>query len=310
MIPPAARPPAPFGRRLQEAMREYGPLCVGIDPHGKLLAQWGLPQSAAGVREFGLRCVEAFAATVALVKPQSAFFERFGSAGVAALESVLGALREAGTLSLLDVKRGDIGSTMQAYAQAYLADDAPLRADAVTLNPYLGYESLRPALELAADTGRGAFVLALTSNPHGPQVQHAIADNLSVAGRVVRAVAQDNASARRAGELGSVGMIIGATVDEAVRRLGLDLPGSAAPILAPGYGAQGGTPQRLRETFGPAIGQVLPSTSREVLQAGPDARALREAARRAADDLGSAGLAARQAGVRSRQGGGAGGSLR
>ncbi|GMA19268.1 hypothetical protein GCM10025862_12890 [Arsenicicoccus piscis] len=163
----------PFGPRLAAAMAEHGPLCVGIDPHAGLLGAWGLPDSVEGLERFAATCVEAFGGQVACVKPQSAFFERFGSRGVAVLEATLAGLRDAGTLSLLDVKRGDIGSTMGAYADAYLDEASPLRADAITVSPYLGYGSLRPALDLAAATGRGVFVLTLTSNPEGAAVQHA-----------------------------------------------------------------------------------------------------------------------------------------
>ena len=171
MTPPVSHS---FGARLRLAMDERGPLCAGIDPHPGLLALWGLNETVQGLETFAMTCVEAFAGTVAIVKPQSAFFERFGSAGVAVLERTLAALRDAGTLSLLDVKRGDIGSTMTAYAQAYLSQDSPLRVDAITVSPFLGFESLRPALDLAHDNRRGLFVLALTSNPEGAQVQHAM----------------------------------------------------------------------------------------------------------------------------------------
>jgi orotidine-5'-phosphate decarboxylase len=272
----AATTRARFGARLRAAMDAHGPLCVGIDPHPGLLEAWDLPDTVEGLQTFAGRCVEAFAGTVACVKPQSAFFERFGSAGIAVLERTLRDLREAGTLSLLDIKRGDIGSTMTAYAQAYLGQDSPLRADAVTLSPYLGYESLRPALDLAEGTGRGVFVLALTSNPEGASVQHASLDRRSVAGRVVDGVAADNAGAH---PLGSVGMVVGATVGRAVRELGLDLAAANAPLLAPGVGAQGGTVEDLREVFGAALPNVLASSSREVLGAGPGTRALTAAAR-------------------------------
>ena len=183
-----------FGARLRVAMDELGPLCAGIDPHPGLLAHWGLDETVQGLETFAMTCVEAFAGTVAVVKPQSAFFERFGSAGVAVLERTLAGLREAGTLSLLDVKRGDIGSTMTAYAQAYLSQDSPLRADAITVSPFLGFESLRPALDLAHENGRGLFVLALTSNPEGAQVQHAIRDGRTVAGSIVDGVTEQNAA--------------------------------------------------------------------------------------------------------------------
>jgi orotidine-5'-phosphate decarboxylase len=276
---------APYGDRLRAAMDELGPFCPGIDPHAALLEQWGLPDTVGGLETFAMTCVEAFGGAVAAVKPQSAFFERFGAAGVAVLERTLAGLRDAGTLSLLDVKRGDIGTTMAGYAQAYLSADSPLRADAITVSPYLGYESLRPALDLAAATGRGVFVLTLTSNPEGPSVQHATRDGASVAASVLAGVARDNAHAAASGRLGSVGMVVGATVGSAVTDLGLDLTGSAVPLLAPGLGAQGGTAAALRATFGSALPQVLGTSSREVLVAGPGAVALRDAARRAADDL-------------------------
>ena len=173
-----------FGTRLAAAMDEHGPLCVGIDPHEHLLASWGLPASAAGVREFALRAVSELKGSVAAVKPQSAFFEQYGSAGVAALEETLAAARGAGLLTVLDVKRGDIGSTMGAYAKAYLDPASALAADSITVSPYLGFGALEPAFELATAHGKGIFVLALTSNPEGTEVQHAVRDGDSVAGSI------------------------------------------------------------------------------------------------------------------------------
>ncbi|HEY8619709.1 MAG TPA: orotidine-5'-phosphate decarboxylase [Dermatophilaceae bacterium] len=274
-----------FGARLRIAMDEHGPLCAGIDPHPGLLALWGLDETVQGLETFAMTCVEAFAGTVAIVKPQSAFFERFGSAGVAVLERTLAALRETGSLSLLDVKRGDIGSTMTAYAQAYLSQDSPLRVDAITVSPFLGFESLRPALDLAHDNGRGLFVLALTSNPEGAQVQHAVMNGRSVAGRIVDGVTLQNADDASTGVLGSVGMVVGATVGTAVHDLGLELAAANAPLLAPGVGAQGGTAEDLRGVFGAALPNVLASSSREILSAGADVAALRAAARRTALQL-------------------------
>ncbi|AKT51717.1 orotidine-5'-phosphate decarboxylase [Arsenicicoccus sp. oral taxon 190] len=278
-----------FGARLRAAMDTHGPLCVGIDPHQQLVESWGLPYTLAGVERFALTCVEAFGGQVACVKPQSAFFEVFGSRGVALLERVQAGLREAGTLTILDVKRGDIGSTMTAYAEAFLGKDNPDAVDAITLSPYLGYGSLRPAIDLAQGTGRGVFVLGLTSNPEGAAVQHArvggSAGGRSVAGEIVAGATADNAVARAAGELGSVGLVVGATIGSAVRDLGLDLPAMGGPLLAPGVGAQGGTADTLRQVFGAALPQVLPSSSREVLGAGPDVAALCEAARRTGEQL-------------------------
>ncbi|KRE78804.1 orotidine-5'-phosphate decarboxylase [Arthrobacter sp. Soil763] len=271
-----------FGSRLGRAMAERGPLCVGIDPHPALLQQWGLADDVAGLERFSRTVLDAVAPLAAAVKPQVALYERHGSAGMAVLERTLAASTEAGVLSIADAKRGDIGSTMAAYADAWLRDGSALAADSVTLSPYLGFESLRPALDLAAQSGRGVFVLALTSNPEGASVQH-VGGADSVARRIVRAAATENQ--RYAGDLGSVGLVVGATVGTALADLDLDLAAVRGPILAPGLGAQGATAADLRRTFGDAYGQVLGTSSRDILAAGPEPAALKEAARRTLDAL-------------------------
>ena len=268
-------------------MGERGPFCAGIDPHAALLEEWGLADDVAGLERFALGATEALAPHVAVVKPQSAFYERHGSRGIAVLERVLATCREAGALALLDVKRGDVGSTSQAYADAYLDPAAPLAADAVTASPFLGFGSLEPLLATARRHGGGVFVLALTSNKEGPEVQHARAtgpggtDGGTVAGGVLARLREANAAELDAGApLGSFGAVVGATIggtDE-----DLDIGG---PLLAPGYGAQGGTPDDLLRIFGPVAHRVLPSSSREVLRAGPDPEALADAARRANEAL-------------------------
>lgn len=276
---------APFGERLQLAMGEHGPVCVGIDPHPALLESWGLGVDPEGLRAFSLGVVEALGGRVAALKPQSAFFEQFGSRGVAVLEDVIAACRDTGTLCIVDAKRGDIGSTMAGYARAYLADGSTLAGDAVTLSPYLGVGSLRPALDLADATGRGVFVLALTSNPEGASVQHARgSDGVPVAARVVGEVAAHNRECEL-GHMGSFGVVIGATVGAAVQDLGIDLAALRGPLLAPGVGAQGAGSEQVRRVFEGALDHVLASTSRGVLAAGPDVSALREAHRRAVGDL-------------------------
>ncbi len=277
-----------FGVRLRQAMATHGPLCAGVDPHRTLMQSWGLDYSVAGLERFAMICAEAFSGRVAAVKPQSAFFEVFGAAGVAVLERFVGDVRASGTLVILDVKRGDIGTTMDAYAEAFLGKDAPEPPDAITVSPYLGYGSLRPAIDLAHATGRGVFVLALTSNPEGASVQHAIRDGQSVAGHVVAGARADNDLARARGELGSVGLVIGATVGDAVERLGLDLAGVGGPFLAPGVGAQGGTAASVRRVFGAALPDVLAASSREVLGAGPDVSALARHVERTAADIAAA----------------------
>ena len=267
---------APFGARLAAAMDDHGPLCVGIDPHASLLAAWGLTDDAAGLREFSLRVVDAVGGRVAAFKPQAAFYERHGSAGVAVLEETLAAARAAGTLTIVDAKRGDIGSTMGAYAEAFLRDGSPLAGDALTVSPFLGFGSLAPAASLAAETGRGLFVLCLTSNPEGHEVQHATTG----AGGSVAAAMADQAARLNAGAapMGSVGLVVGATIGDAVARTGTDLEAVNGPLLAPGVGAQGAGAAELAAVFGQARREVLASSSRGVLAAGPDAGALRAAA--------------------------------
>src|SRR5262245_3402806 len=201
-----------FGARLLRAMQARGPLCVGIDPHPALLRAWGLSDDVAGLDRFGRTVAEALADRVAVVKPQSAFYERFGSKGIAILESTIRQLREAGALVLLDVKRGDVGSTAVAYADAYLDPASPLAVDALTANPYLGVRTLRPMIDKAIAHGCGVFVLALTSNPEGRPVQHArMADGRTVAQAIIDECAQVNAGVSPQGD---VGVVIGATVGE------------------------------------------------------------------------------------------------
>ncbi|MCM0638078.1 orotidine-5'-phosphate decarboxylase [Cellulomonas sp. zg-Y766] len=267
-------------------MDAHGPLCVGIDPHASLLADWGLPDDAEGVRRFALRVMEALAGRVAAVKPQAAFFERHGSAGVAALEEVVAVGRQTGTLVVVDAKRGDIGSTMGAYAEAYLRDGSPLAGDALTVSPYLGFGALGPAVDLARESGRGLFVLCLTSNTEGREVQHArTSDGVSVAAAVAARAAALNAGAD---PLGSVGLVVGATVGDDARLAGVDLAHVNGPLLAPGVGAQGAGAPELARVFGSARRQVLASSSRGVLRAGPDVSALRAAAGAAASEAAAA----------------------
>ncbi|WP_116049200.1 orotidine-5'-phosphate decarboxylase [Amycolatopsis palatopharyngis] len=281
----------PFGARLSAAVAERGPLCAGVDPHPALLREWGLTADAGGLERFALTATEALAGEVSVLKPQSAFFEAYGSAGIAVLERVLLLAREAGALVLLDVKRGDIGSTMAAYAAAYLTEGAPLAADAITVSPYLGFDSLLPTLELAREQGRGVFVLARTSNPESARGQQArVADGADGAGgadsaggrtlaqSIVDAAARRNATARRGGD---VGVVVGATIgaDE------LDLSALNGPVLAPGFGAQGATVADLRRVFGSRLTGVLPASARDILRHGPDPAALRAALRHVQDSL-------------------------
>jgi orotidine-5'-phosphate decarboxylase len=289
---------APFGERLADAVAARGPLCVGIDPHAPLLAAWGLSDDPAGLARFTDTVVDALAGHVAVLKPQLAFYERHGSRGIAVLEDAVARARAAGALVLLDAKRGDIGSTMDAYAD-YLRPGHPLAVDAMTVSPYLGPGSLQPAVDTARLTGGGLFVLARTSNPDAGTLQHAVVGGppsglgKSAAQVVVDTVrgwntpgwvvgdplpdigAVRDLSSRWGAATGSFGVVVGATL----RDLDVDLAGLGGPVLAPGLGAQGGSVADLRRLFG-AGNAVVPTVSRDVLEAGPDPAALRAAADR------------------------------
>ena len=296
---------ASFGDRLAKAMAERGPLCVGIDPHPNLLEQWGLEDSAEGLAAFTEAVYEGCAPFAAALKPQVALFERHGSAGLAVLEALFARAATDGVLIVADAKRGDIGSTMKAYADAWLGSSSPLGTDSVTLSPYLGFESLRPALDLADENDRGTFVLALTSNPEGKSVQHVGASESghsgeaegysgeaggAVAKRIIAAATAENAS-RQWEQMGPCGLVVGATVGQALVDLGIDLSVFNGPILSPGYGAQGASAADLYRVFAGVESQVLVNSSRGVLAAGPSVEGLAKAAQAARDDL----LAARGA---------------
>lgn len=259
-----------FSRRLVEAGREYGRLCVGIDPHAALLEQWGLEDTVEGLRAFAETCVEAFAGHAAVVKPQVAFFERFGSAGFAVLEDTLAQLRASGTLVIADAKRGDIGSTMAGYAAAWLSPGAPLEADALTVTPYLGVGSLDPAIDLAAQHGKGVFVMAANSNPEAVALQTGTIDGKMLSQRMVDECAEYNRTDDPE-HIGHVGVVVGATVKTppVLDRLN-------APVLMPGVGAQGATMADAEAIAGEVGHLVFPSVSRSVLSAGPDVAELRK----------------------------------
>ncbi|WEO75683.1 orotidine-5'-phosphate decarboxylase [Cryobacterium sp. SO2] len=267
-----------FGERLQGAFDRFGRLCVGIDPHSWLLTDWGLPDSADGAESFGRRVVEASAGLVGIVKPQVAFYERFGSAGYAALERVLSDARDAGLVVIADVKRGDLGTSVEAYGQAWLSPGSALEVDAITVNPYMGVGSLASTIALATAEHKGLFLLAATSNPEAATLQQAVLAGgaqagLTVAASVLAAVTDINAAGSAAtGTFGSVGVVLGATV--ALEDFGIDIhaPASAVvtPVLAPGFGHQGANPTDLTSLFGGYAQGVIVSESRSVLSAGPD----------------------------------------
>jgi len=273
----SAESTATFGDRLQGAFDRFGRLCVGIDPHSWLLSEWNLPDTAAGAETFGRLVVAAAAGRAGIVKPQVAFYERYGSAGYLALERVLADARDAGLVVIADVKRGDLGTSVEAYGQAWLTPGSPLEADAITVNPYMGVGSLASTIALAAEYRKGLFLLAATSNPEAAHLQQAILADGDEAGRTVAAsvlnqVAGINSRSRSAGPMGSVGVVLGATVSLGDFGIDIQAPSAAVitPVLAPGFGHQGANPTDLTSLFGGYAQGVIVSESRSVLSAGPD----------------------------------------
>lgn len=257
-----------FGEKLAAAFESAGHLCVGIDPHPYLLERWQLPDSAAGVRDFGLRVVEAAAGRAAMVKPQVAFFERHGAEGFAALEEVLAAARATDLLVIGDAKRGDVGTSVEAYGQAWLTPGSPLEVDALTVSAFQGVGSLDAVAQLARDTGKGLFVLAATSNPESRMIQTAVISGGEHAGMTVSASIVAEVNSHNDGPLGFCGVVIGATVSIAGSGINEgDLV--STPILAPGFGHQGAQLDDLHTIFGSASHNVIVSSSRAILDAGP-----------------------------------------
>jgi orotidine-5'-phosphate decarboxylase len=286
--------PVAFGERLEAVFAAYGRLCVGIDPHAPLLDMWGQPDSAEGVREFGLRIVEAASGRVGIVKPQVAFFERHGAAGYAALERVLREARDAGLLVIADVKRGDIGTSVAAYGEAWLTPGSSLEADAMTISAYQGLGSIEQVMVAAESAAKGLFVLAATSNPEAAAIQRAVLQQSSRAGSTVARAITDGVIGWNQGRtdasaqgVGSIGVVFGATVD--LRLAGIDTdaepPRPGLPVLAPGFGHQGAEPRDIRVRFGSFSGGVVASESRSLLEAGPDGIA--DAIARRADEFGA-----------------------
>lgn len=244
-----------------------------MDPHSALLTDWGLTDDVAGLETFARSVVAAAAGQVGIIKPQVSFFERFGSRGFAVLEKLGEEAREAGLLVIMDAKRGDIGSTMDAYFDAWLGKSAPFYSDALTVSPYLGFDSLKPFMAGAVERGKGLFVLSATSNPEGAALQTALTDEKTIAASIFDGLTNVNAITSGPGELmGSFGAVLGATLNLSRFGLGelLTIPQPiTTPILAPGFGAQGATLGQIRGLFGVAADQVIASVSRSVLGAGP-----------------------------------------
>lgn len=264
-----------FPSRLLTAIAAHSPLCVGIDPSASLLKSCGLPDSAEGALEFGKRVLEAAQYQVSVIKPQSAFFERFGSAGFRAMEELSALARARGVLVLLDGKRGDIDTTAEAYAESYFSESTPLQVDAVTTHAYLGFAALEKFLAIALRNEGGVFVVVRSSNPEGRDLQLATLGNgESVAANLSRLITERN---RAWGEgLGPIGAVVGATCDDAAATVAA-MP--TAFILAPGVGAQGATIPDVLKRMPGARGRVLPNVSRAILANGTTVADIRQTIR-------------------------------
>ncbi|MDR0487942.1 MAG: orotidine-5'-phosphate decarboxylase [Propionibacteriaceae bacterium] len=261
-----------FHDRLLARASSLGSICVGIDPHPGVMDAWGVSYDLAGLERVAMGTVEALGDHVTAFKPQSAFFEQWGSAGIAVLERCITEIRSGGGLVILDVKRGDIGSTMEAYAQAYLGE-GPLSVDAITISPYLGFGSLTPAFDLAEANDRGVYVLARTSNPEGGDIQ---LGSTSLGTPVAQSIVDNATQRNHSTGLDAIGLVVGGTHET----LRIDLSWYSGSILVPGIGVQGGTISGLASSFAETSALLVPSVSREVLNAGPNPQALQEAVER------------------------------
>jgi len=254
-----------FASHLLQRIRAYSPLCVGIDPSASLLKMCGLPDSPEGALSFGLRVLQSVNFQLSIIKPQSAFFERFGSSGMQALEELVRQARAREVLVLLDGKRGDIDSTAAAYAEGYFSKTTSLRVDAVTTHAYLGLGALKPLINVALENDGGVFVVVRSSNPEGVELQMArMIDGTTVAQQLAAQITQLNRKAHST-SLGPIGAVVGATCEDAD-----DIAGAmpASFILAPGVGAQGATMRDVKARMPSARGRVLPSVSRGILANG------------------------------------------
>jgi orotidine-5'-phosphate decarboxylase len=262
---------ASFGTRLDQNFAKYGQLCVGVDPHASLLEEWGLDQSVEALRTFSMSVLEASLGRVGVIKPQVAFFEKFGSRGFAVLEEFATEAQKSDILVIMDAKRGDIGSTMSGYFDAWLGKDAPFICDALTVSPFLGLDSLREVMSESLERSKGLFVLAATSNPEGKTIQRAKVGESTISADILKNLDGINAVSKSAGaRLGSFGAVVGATLNFSASGIA-DLQSdadSATPILAPGFGAQGANLSEVRDLFQSSANRVIASVSRSVTGGG------------------------------------------
>jgi orotidine-5'-phosphate decarboxylase len=260
-----------FAARFAAVRRVYGPLAWGFDPAGPLLQRWGLGDSVDGLDRFVDIVLEAAVGTVGVIKPQAAFYERHGWRGIRTLDRLVADARGSGMLVILDAKRGDVGSTNEAYAEAYLGRGAPIEVDALTVHPYLGLGAMDAFIERAHEAGSCLLVVTRSSNPEGRALQSSGSLGKSVEASLLSEIGALNASLAP-GMLGPIGAVVGPTHIQPP----LDLRGANAIFLAPGVGAQGADPEDVAQVFADCPDRVIPSASRLLLDDGPDVGRLRE----------------------------------
>jgi len=259
-----------FGSRLRNSFDSQGHLCVGIDPSAQQLHSWGLPFDSRGIESFSKQLVDSCHNKVGIVKFQVAFFEQFGSAGFLVLEKLSSYANSAGLLVIADAKRGDIGTTMDGYAEAWLAKESIFNADAVTLSPYMGVDALAPAVDLAVANHKGVFILCATSNTEASNLQTSVGS----AGELVAKQIADYAARSNTDKLGSVGLVIGAGTE--LEEFGLiESEMTQTPILAPGYGHQGARFSDARKIFGSLAQNLICNASRSIAGTSPAGVSLR-----------------------------------
>jgi orotidine-5'-phosphate decarboxylase len=247
-----------------ETFAQKGQLCIGIDPSIDQLLSWGLPASVEGAKSFSLSMLDAAQENVGIVKFQVGFFEQFGADGISLLSQLLSDARARGLVVIADAKRGDIGSTMSGYARAWLSREAAFVCDALTVSPYLGPDSLAETASVALESERGLFVLAATSNPEASVLQSSIRNGKTVARDVL-----DFAERYSVAGLGSIGVVVGATVDD--KKLGLDFSNSLRiPVLVPGFGLQGAAITKARSLLSGYADTAICNVSRLVAGASPE----------------------------------------
>lgn len=267
-----------FGFRLSDSMKRHGHICVGIDPHRKNLWDWGYSVDPQGAELFAMRMLQAAEGRAAAVKFMMPMFERYGSKGIAALERALYAAHQMGLITIVDCMRGGLSTTLSSIADAYLKSGGPLYTDAITLIPYYGFHSLNGLIEDALNRGHGVFIASLTSNPEASNLQTAIRQRGEYKGHTVAYGVAQGAQNYNKGfsGMGSVGLVIGATVGRQMDINGIDPSAFTGPILSPGYGWQGARGKDLEVVFAGTHHNVLVTAARAIAAYGPDISSLKK----------------------------------